>query len=419
MGQQQLYEEKVIGGLINNPSWLENVIPLVKGEHFYFTLLGTIFDFCKTTECFELRLFEPSFLASVSESVSEDYSEQEVEDLLCKLRVQGGLIITVSEIERYARLVHNDYYKRHLACVLEESKKSLEGQTDEVYFSSLHSIKEAITTVTSKMRGNRANFTPFHLDGFEALQDLIGPDSSPVFCTGFEELDELIGGFEFSNLIVIGGRPGIGKTFFSLVLIFSFLKQDLGVAFWSMEMSKRELYRRIFSLYLKDRNVSALKDRYDEVVAFLNRERPPFFITENEISDLDVLLLDICHLKEQGVKVFIFDYVQLIYLDSYKGKSNMRTQELERITRFFKKTARDFNIIIIFVSQLSREYSKRKNLEPALTDLRDSGSIEQDSNKVLLLYEDEESGKKMCSVVKNREGYTGKVILPSFSSSSV
>jgi len=217
----------------------------------------------------------------------------------------------------------------------------------------------------------------------------------PGLATGFYSLDSLTQGFQNSDLIIVAGRPSIGKTAFSLSISLNILRiSRLPVLIFSLEMSKKQIIYRLLSM---ETNISQLRLRsgklYKKDWLKLNKiirifSKLPLFIDDSSnlsVSEMRSNIKTII-LQYKKVGLVIIDYLQLMY--DPLSKNENRSQELSKITRSLKNVANEFNIPIIALSQLSRNAENRSDKKPILSDLRESGSIEQDADVVLMLYQD-------------------------------
>ena len=217
----------------------------------------------------------------------------------------------------------------------------------------------------------------------------------PGLSSGFYDLDSITQGFQKSDLIIIAGRPSMGKTALSLNISSNIIKNsNLPVLFFSLEMSKEQLTYRLLTnetditnLRLKTGNL--YKDDWIKLNSTIKKlSALPFFIDDTpnpSIQDIKSKIKKILFEQNQ-IGLVIIDYLQL--MQNTKFKTDNRTQELSQITRSLKNIAREFNVPIIALSQLSRNVENRVNKRPILSDLRESGSIEQDADLVLMLYRD-------------------------------
>ena len=213
--------------------------------------------------------------------------------------------------------------------------------------------------------------------------------------SGFYDLDSMTQGFQKSDLIIIAGRPSMGKTAFSLNIAVNIVKkQKLPVLFFSLEMSKQQLIYRLLSNETKISNIRLRSGniRKKDWLELSNTIKTfsclPLFIDDSATLSITEIRLKIKKLffEETKIGLIVIDYLQLMQNSNFS--SNNRVQELSQITRSLKNIAREFNVPIIALSQLSRNVETRLNKRPILSDLRESGSIEQDADLVLMLYRD-------------------------------
>ena len=215
----------------------------------------------------------------------------------------------------------------------------------------------------------------------------------PGLSSGFYDLDSLTQGFHQSDLIIIAGRPSMGKTALALNLAINIVKNyKLPVLFFSLEMAKEQLAYRLLSI---EANINPMRLRtgnldkndwlkLDIIIKYLSNL--PFFIDDTpnlSIQDIRSKIKKILFEQNQ-IGLIVIDYLQL--MQNSKLKSDSRAQELSQITRSLKNIAREFKVPLIALSQLSRNVENRVIKRPILSDLRESGSIEQDADLVLMLY---------------------------------
>jgi replicative DNA helicase len=242
----------------------------------------------------------------------------------------------------------------------------------------------------------------------ELKQKALKPDL-PGIASGFYDLDSLTQGFQKSDLIILAGRPSMGKTAFVLNLTENILKHyKLPVIFFSLEMSKEQL---IYRLLANETGISQTRlklgnlykeDWYELKKSIQKYSQLPFFIDDQpNLTTLNIRSRIKKILFEQNkIGLIIIDYLQLLV--NSKSKSENRVQEISQITRTLKNIAKEFQIPIIALSQLSRNVENRVNKRPVLSDLRESGSIEQDADLVLMLYRE----NYYNSTIKKNENIT-------------
>lgn len=218
--------------------------------------------------------------------------------------------------------------------------------------------------------------------------------------TGFRRLDDLVTGFQPANLIILAARPSMGKTAFALNLARNIaVDQDKGVALFSLEMSKMELVQRMMCA---EARVDSHKLRHGELqpsewVKLTQACTPlynaPIFIDDTASINLMEIRAKARRLKakEKNLGLVVIDYLQLMVGD---GGVENRQQEISRISRGLKILARDLNVPVLALSQLSRQVEQRAGNRPLLSDLRESGAIEQDADMVLFIYRDEVYNKE-------------------------
>lgn len=259
---------------------------------------------------------------------------------------------------------------------------------------------------------------------FELKQRSLKPSVSGL-TSGFFNLDSLTQGFQKSDLIVIAGRPGMGKTALSLNIALHIVKEyHIPVIFFSLEMSKEQL---IYRLLTSDTQINALRLKTGTL-----KKSDWLKLTQSikQLSELPFLIDDTPNLTIQDIRrkvkkvileqtqigLIVVDYLQL--MQNLNVKRQNRVQELSEITRSLKNIAREFKVPLVALSQLNRNVETRVNKRPLLSDLRESGSIEQDADLVLMLYRDNyyNNCKNNISEVeiilsKHRNGPTGNVKL--------
>lgn len=333
-------------------------------------------------------------------------------------------------LEDYIRLIKEKYIRRSLIKLGYETINSS-------YITSLsieniiNELENKLLQITSQIKTEKVSSSAeLVLSIFNELkQKSLNPKLSGV-TSGFSDLDSLTQGFQKSDLIILAGRPSMGKTALSLNIAANLIKTSkLPVLFFSLEMSKEQIMYRLLAMetninQMKLKSGKLYQDDWIKLTKMLKIiSKFPFFIDDKfdlTIQDIRSKIKTILFEQNQ-LGLVIIDYIQL--LQSPKLITENRVQELSSITRSLKTMAREFNIPIIGLSQLSRNVENRMNKKPILSDLRESGSIEQDADVVLMLYKnnstEEPKAKKNFQtsqlieliIAKQRNGPTGLVRL--------
>jgi replicative DNA helicase len=270
--------------------------------------------------------------------------------------------------------------------------------------------------------------------GIEKFQLFNESNSGPVGVeTGFTDLDKKLGGLKKSDLLILACRPSMGKTALSLAIAKNIVEKDIGVAYFSLEMSAEQLCERLLAATAKVdlhriRNTSQNDDAHNNAYknigqAFAKMNSWPLWIDDTGGANIVQIRSKARRLKQRhNIGLIVIDYLQLMSGGNEKAYSNNRVQEISDISRNLKLLAKDLNVPILALSQLSRKVESRDDKKPVLSDLRESGSIEQDADIVMMLYresyykkeselKEEDRGKAQVIIAKNRNGETGFVEL--------
>jgi replicative DNA helicase len=296
-------------------------------------------------------------------------------------------------LEDYIKLIHDKFLRRSLIKLGYEIINSA-YVTNISLESILSTLETDVFNITNQIKIQKITSSAelFSQVFLELKQKALKPSLSGI-SSGFFDLDSFTQGFQKSDLIIIAGRPSMGKTALALNIGSNIIKNsNLPVLFFSLEMSKEQLTYRLLTnetditnLRLKTGNL--YKDDWVKLNSTIKHlSALPFFIDDTpnpSIQDIKSKIKKILFEQNQ-IGLIIIDYLQL--MQNSKFKTDNRTQELSQITRSLKNLAREFNVPIIALSQLSRNVESRVNKRPILSDLRESGSIEQDADLVLMLY---------------------------------
>ncbi len=352
-----------------------------------------------------------------------------------KINQIGGIKVLIELINQVPNLVYlNDYLKL-------VKDKFIRRLLIKLAYRILNS--SYITNISLEKILNDLDYEIFNLTNTFQLKNLVSSTDLiykvflelkensinpilPGLASGFYSLDSVTQGFQNSDLIIIAGRPSIGKTAFALSIILNVLNSSkLPVLIFSLEMSKKQIVYRLLSM---ETNISQLRLRSGKLYKTdwikLNKilkifSKLPLFIDDtSNLSIYDIRSkIKVINLRYQKIGLVVVDYLQL--MQSIEAKNENRVQELAKITRSLKNIASDFNLPVIALSQLSRNIETRSDKKPILSDLRESGSIEQDADLVLMLYQNETRLKndfypnsiKIIDLIvaKQRNGPTGNL----------
>jgi replicative DNA helicase len=414
-------ERAVLGGMLLEPEAATKAIEVVSPEDFYRPAHGKIFKAMITL--FMRR--EPIDVMTLTEELRK---AGDLDDLggIATLTDLVDSVPTAANIEYYAKIVLDKSLLRRL---ISASRRIVE----ECYVAGENAdvILDQAEQKIFKVSESRVSQGFFHIkdilkDRFEEIQKVHESRKSVTgLPSGFIDLDKYTAGFHPGDLVIVAGRPSMGKTSFALNMAQHIgLVERKPVAIFSLEMSKELLVQR---LLCSEAQVDAQKVRMGFTsakdiehltnAAGLLSEAPIFIDDSPAISTLDIRARGRRLKAEHDIAIVIIDYLQLARASD---RSENRQQEISSISRAMKALAKELNIPVVALSQLSRAVEARGgDKRPMLSDLRESGAIEQDADLVVFLYrpefydpdDPEKAGKAECIIGKQRNGPTGKVDL--------
>lgn len=411
-------EKGILGGILLDDEVLLEVADIVKPGDFYNPQFGIVFEAM-------LTLFEkqsPIDILTVTGYLRSKKKFKEVggESILSEIVADTP---TAAHCKEYAKIVHDHSIRRKmislgadlnelafaedrdLQLVLDEAEQKLFGVTDQAVQRDFVHISSLLENAYEQAAFLNEN-----------------PNAIRGFSTGFTDVDKILGGLQNSDLIILAARPSVGKTAFALDVarhVATVGKKKVG--YFSLEMSTSQVMDRILSQEMRvglwglrmgklsDSDFALMAEsmgRLSESGLYFD-DTPGLHIMEMRTKARRLKL-------EQGVDFICVDYLQLM---SGSSKEN-RTQEVSEISRFLKQLARELNVPVLAMSQLSRAVESRADRIPQLSDLRESGSIEQDADIVMFLHREEtfdpdtdKKGLAELIIAKHRNGPTGKVDL--------
>ena len=324
-----------------------------------------------------------------------------------KLEAAGGIsyitslansVPTAANVLYHAKIVEEKALLRQLINAA-TNIASLGYEGNEEVTNILDTAEKTILSVSSRRMGGE--FTPIKsiiFDAFTKIEQLYASKGSITgLSTGFKDLDRLTAGLQPSDLILIAARPSMGKTAFVLNIAQHIgIKEKKAVAFFSLEMSKEQLVQRMLcaesTIDSQRLRIGELEPNdWTKLVAGADRlSSAPIFIDDTSGITVMEMRSKCRRLKiEYDLQLIIIDYLQLMQGSSKKGGSENRQQEISEISRSLKGLAREIGVPVIALSQLSRNVESRQVKKPMLSDLRESGSLEQDADIVAFLYRDD------------------------------
>lgn len=411
-------EQSVIGAIIANPSVIPEVMELVKPEYFYSEQHRAIYSVI-------VRMYtggKPADIVTIlDETARLNIFETQTEGKRYLTEIAETLPST-SNVASYCRIVAEKYMIRSLANVAGNILESIRsGENDSQLL--LDSAEQQIYDI--RQGRDIKGLVPISdaiMEAYDRLGKISGPDKEKYIGarTGYTLLDSIISGLNKSDLIIIAARPAMGKTAFAMNIAVNVAKRtDRDVVTFNLEMSKEQLAMRMLSTEsLVDSN--RLRNGRISSDEWVNLATGAGYLSTLNMYIDDTASMTVQQMKSKlrhtrNLGLVIIDYLQLMGSSS---RSDNRVLVISEITRQLKIMAKELNVPIILLSQLSRSVEGRTDKRPMLSDLRESGSIEQDADIVLFLYRDayynKESTKQNiseCIVAKNRHGETGTVEL--------
>jgi len=412
-------EEAVLGSLLIDPEALFRVSPFLKSDDFYLQKNGWIYE--SILALHERR--EPIDFVTLCDELERQEKLEEIGGAAYVTHLINAVPSAI-HVEAYGHIVEHSAIRRRLINAASQIAR-LAYQEDEDINQAVDRAEQTLFSV-SQRRITR-DLTPVqdvirrYYDRIEYLYD--HRDEPLGVPTGFVDLDRLLGGLQRSDLILIAARPSVGKT--SLGISIARHAANLGqhVAIFSLEMSSEQVVQRMVSA---ETGIDAQRLRLGD----LREDEWPLFVrATGRLSDLPLYIDDTPSISvlqmrtkarrlhaEHGIDLILVDYLQLMTTDDRRNES--RVQEVSYISRSLKGLARELDVPLVGLSQLSRAVEQRSDKRPILADLRASGSLEQDADVVMFIYRDElynpeteDQNIAEIIIAKHRNGPTGTVQL--------
>lgn len=397
-------ENYIIGSILMDNSSLGKVYDILSPYMFEDQI-------CKDAYSISLALYDNNEridIANLSQRLeTNERSREEVDKRLYDIaRSASDEFVSSYNITAYADTIVKDWKSRQVTKLL--------SRVDTMPASINDTILELITELESLQTSEKATLKKLSKIVEENKDNYFTDNSSNKgIKTGFYKVDELLISLEKSSFTIIAARPAVGKTVFALQIAKKQAEAGKKVAIFSLEMGDKELYERLLvsdsdieltRLKKANKYLGNEKEQFDNANEHLNTY--PLYIATGDFSVNKIYRM--C--KHQNLDLIIIDYIQLLDPDtSYKGN---RASEVGEISRNLKKMAMKLNVPVVALSQLNRMVESKKDKEPNMSELRESGSLEQDANNIIMLWN--LNDKKGCpykgvKVDKCRQGETGKV----------
>ena len=406
-------EQAVLGSMLTDKDAVVSAIEVLKEEDFYRDDNKTIF-----------RAIMDLYIAG--DSIDVITTKDELTSMN-KLDAVGGLeylvslpdkVPTTANVEKYVKIVEEKSLLRDLIKSANEMINMGYAQNEEIEQIMDGAEKKIFDIMQRKSQKGYTAIKDILVDTFAEIQELYNNKKHITgVASGFTDLDNLTAGFHKSDLVLIAARPAMGKTAFALnIATNAALKANTPVAIFSLEMSQKQCTNRILCSHAMCDNARVSRGDLDD------DEWSKLAIASGELSDSAGIYIDdtpgitVAEIRakcrklklEKDIGLVVVDYLQLV---QGSGKTNSREQEIAEISRSLKILAKEIDVPVIALSQLSRAPEARQDHRPMLQDLRESGSIEQDADMVMFIYRDDyynnqESPTNVAEIIiaKNRNG---------------
>ncbi|MCW5731198.1 MAG: replicative DNA helicase [Alphaproteobacteria bacterium] len=395
-------EQELLGAILVNNEAANRVSAYLRPEHFALGIHARIYDAC-------IRLIERGEIASPITLKGYFERDQQLADIggnqyLAHLAASATAIINA---DHYGRLIYDLALRRELIRIGEEIvNTAYDAELEETAATQIGNAEQSLFNLAEHGRheGGFKSFRDTLKESISVISAAVHRDGLSGVPTGFRELDEKMGGFHASDLLILAGRPSMGKTALATNIAFNAARawhetkgaRGAIVGFFSLEMSSEQLATRILS---EQTEIGSEKLRKGEISdeEFTHTLVPtsqllseiPLFIDDTGALTISALRTRARRLKRtHGLGLIVIDYLQLMR-PSGRQRTDNRVQEITEITQGLKALAKELNVPVLALSQLSRAVESRDDKRPQLSDLRESGSIEQDADVVMFVFREE------------------------------
>ena len=383
-------EESLLSCIILNEKILPDVLKAVDVEDFYKENHKVIFEAIKNMKEDGIGI-EPASIIEYLKSVNL-YEEAGGENYIYDL---GEVVSISTNAMLYAARIKELSVKRKISSYAGNILRNVGNKYSSVE-SIISDAEKKINEISRKNSKNEiAEISDLAVKKLETLDKYKNGEIPEGISSGFDEVDKLLSGFHESDLMILAARPAMGKTAFALNLALSVAKQGKHVLIFSLEMGTEQLYDRILSAVAgikltSLRNNKTTDEDMEKIGTVFGRiTEMPIHISDASSPTTEDIKSAARKLRHEGrLDFLLIDYLQLISPESRSGFKRSREQEISEISRSLKLLAKELKIPILALSQLSRGVEQRMSKRPMLSDLRESGAIEQDADIVMFIYRD-------------------------------
>lgn len=388
-------EQALLGAVLYDNSVIDKFIEFLKPEHFFIPVHQKIYDVLIKVitkgQIADLIIIK-NYLSTSDEldgSGGEDY-----------LRSLLSMFASLHQVKNYADQIYDAFLRREIIKISDQSiQGAMDYNVDANAAFQIEKIEQSLFKLTQTDQSSRVKtFQSQIINTIKNAETAFKRDDHLVgVTTGLIDLDKALGGLHKSDLIILAGRPSMGKTALATNIAFNAAKSlkssKKSVMFFSLEMSSEQLTLRILS------QVARIPSDQIRRGVVTEKDFISFVDTSKKLYDIPLLIDDSAMLSIAGLRskirrairknqvaLVVIDYIQLMSNDAWRDN---RVQQLSEISRGLKSIAKEFNIPILALSQLSRAVEQREDKHPQLADLRESGSIEQDADSVMFIYREE------------------------------
>ncbi|MGI5848965.1 MAG: replicative DNA helicase [Christensenellales bacterium] len=408
-------ERSVLGSMFLDPKAVFIAIERLSHEDFYTKrnqiIFSTMRDLAETGK--------PIDTVTVVDKLERNGQLEDADDTVYIADLAAS-VPSASNILHYIDIIEQNSLLRALIAAGNEIIRDALNSSDEAADIVNRAGDIIYKIAVKRQRDSLQHIKQALLEGYTLIGESMNNESGFLgIPTGFKLLDKMLSGLQGSQLIVVAGRPGMGKTSFALnIAQHVAVKQRIPVAIFSLEMSREQLALRLLCSEAlvdsqKTRTGGLTYDDFDKLAGAVKElgESPIYIDDSPAITVLEMLAKSRRLKQEKGLGLIVIDYLQLM---TGKDRRENRQQEISAMTRSLKIMAKELDLPVVLLSQLSRENEKRESKLPLLSDLRESGSIEQDADAVIFLHRESYYNKEADNitrviVAKQRSGPTGEI----------